>query len=341
MSHSTHLQILGTGSAFGQTRLTAEDLSELTGQACELAGLKAARYSVLHREYLQRTRNSAVDAVRQEGNQTPTDLAVQAAAAALAEAKIDAEQVSLVIGDCNTPLQSTPSEGQRVADRLGLKVAAYDVSGGGISPLQLSILSRWRRDRVAEYTLLLSVSTPTARVVYQGSEHRECWSQFSDAAFACVISTKHLGKFSVVDAEAIYTGLGNSALEATVCGSKEASLVIDAYEPLRLDRQAYIAQCERLMDEHTGRAIFKNKLHGAHCFLTVGEVCEGTARRIAERHDLVNFSSTFSEYGQLLGVGGLCGLSQFESKINSGDKLIVVDSTPGIISGYSVLIANG
>ncbi len=322
------VNILGIGTAVGQTTLTSADFEQLGGRSAQnLLSSGHSRRSVLGRDYLFQTKNRQLDAVRQQGNQSPTDLAVAAALQALSEAKVQPEQLGLVIGDCPTPWQSTPSEGQRVADRLGLKVAAYDISGGGIVPLQLAVLNRWKRDRVAEYTLLVTTFTPTARMQFDSlsGEH----VQFSDAAVACVISAKHPGRFRVVDADVQYNAGNNPA--------SKAALSIDAFLPLAADLELLRTKLERLSDECTARAIFKNKLHGSNFAFACGEASVGMSQRIAERHDIARYCSTFAEHGQLLSAGALFGLCELDRSLASGERVLLTQALPGFVSGYAVL----
>ncbi len=315
------LNILGIGTAVGQTAITD---AEARVFAAGSSSLKAGeiRRSVLGREYLGSTGNSDIDAVKIRENQSPTDLGVMAAQAAIADAGISVEQIGLVLGDCSTPWQTTPSEGQRVADRLGLKVPAYDLGGGGIVPQQLASLSRWRADKVPDYTLLISVSTPTSRINFRaGGDER--W-HFADGASACVVSSKHTGKLTVLDAESAFLGGAGK------------TLVIDQFNPVTADLTALRDRIESFTSDAVGRVVFKHKAHGPHVALAVGEAGVEMAARIASGHSISRFASTFSDNGHLLTAGSFLAFEKFKETLKRGDKVIFAQTVPGFVAGFAV-----
>lgn len=319
------LNILGIGTAVGQTAITdAEGRALASGASSLIAG--ETRRSVLSRDYLNDTGNSDIDAVKVSGNQSPTDLGVMAAQAAIAEAGISVEQIGLVIGDCSTPWQTTPSEGQRVADRLGLKVPAYDLGGGGIVPQQLASLSRWRADRVPEYTLLISVSTPTSRINFRaGGDER--W-HFGDGASACVVSSKHTGKLTVLDAESAFLG------------GAGRSLIIDQFNPVTADISALRSRIESSTSDAVGRVVFKHKAHGPQVVLAVGEADAEMAARIASGHSISRFASTFRDNGHLLTAGCFLAFEKLKETLKRGDRVIFAQTVPGFVAGFAVCEVN-
>lgn len=155
----------------------------------------ATRASVLPEEYILQTGNSDPAQAQKAALCSPTDLSYLAAQRALERAGIGAEQIGLVIGAGETPLETTPSEGQRVAGRFGLKVPAFDIVGGVESALlHLDIFSRWKSEALPDYVLLVYASCPTMRVNYkQGREG----AIFADAAGALLVSPRIRGKLSL------------------------------------------------------------------------------------------------------------------------------------------------
>lgn len=315
------LHILGIGTAVGQTALKKSDFEEIEIRGCTLSNGESRR-SALGKDYLAQTKNADIEAVKQEQNQSPTDLCLAAATAAIAEAGISAEQLGLVIGDCATPWQTTPSEGQRVADRLGLKIPAYDIGGGGIVPQHLSSLSRWRIERVPEYTLLLSGSTPTTRIDFK-SGGQERW-QFGDAACACVVSTKHRGKFAVIEAESLFHGGGGN------------SFVVDQFAPLAANVEEFSQRIEQLTSDVIAKAIFKHKLHGSHVVLACGEASAGMAARVAEMHSISRLAAPFAANGCTLSSGCFLALQEQRASLRQGDRVILAQALPGFVSGYAL-----
>ncbi len=319
------LNILGIGTAFGQTALEKSDFERLGIPNCSLA-VGSIRRSALHRDYLFLTKNADIDGVIQGTNQSPTDICLAAAKIAIAQAGISADQLGLVIGDCSTPWQTTPSEGQRVADRLGLKVPSYDIGGGGLVPQHLASLSRWRIDRTPEYILLVSGSTPTSRINFEkGGDER--W-HFCDAAAACVVSSKHRGKLTVLDAESAFHG------------KAEGSFVVDQFLPLIAKLDNFPQQLELLTADMCAKAVFKHKLHGAHVVLACGEASSGMAARVAQGQSISRFGSSFDDNGHMISAGCFFAYERIAHTLKVGDRVILVQALPGFVSGYALCEVN-
>ena len=182
------LFVLGAGSFAPEQLLTEQLLRELgvvpAGDGS--AGLK--RPTTLNLELLRTNKNGDLQQALQTASPTCTDMGEHAARQAIERAGISVDQIGLVLGDCATPVEVTPAEGQRVAGRLGLKVPAYDMySCNGICPTQLSVLSTWKRERLPRYVLCVSTNAPTQRIDY--SKGSEGW-YFGDGASACVLSAE-------------------------------------------------------------------------------------------------------------------------------------------------------
>jgi 3-oxoacyl-[acyl-carrier-protein] synthase III len=127
---------------------------------------------------------------------SPTSLALEAVRKALESSGIGIESVGLVLADTATPYQRCPSEAQRIAGEFGVKVPAYDTTGGvGAIPNFLATLAAWKPERVPEYVLCVSTNTPSQHVAYRkdGLASR----LFGDAAVALILSASHSRGFSV------------------------------------------------------------------------------------------------------------------------------------------------
>ena len=193
------LNIIGAGCAYPETVIDNQLLGELnpahkTAGVLERAGIETRR-SILPLAYIRETGNGDSWQASKVALESPTDLAVRAARQAIERAGIAAEELGLVIGDCATAFQSAPSEGQRVAGRLGLKIPAYDVfSGQGPVCQHLDMLSSWKEEVLPDYILCISSNCPTYRLNYRrGLEG----VYLGDAAAALVVSIKHRGKLAV------------------------------------------------------------------------------------------------------------------------------------------------
>ncbi|HMO01630.1 MAG TPA: hypothetical protein PKD37_03145 [Oligoflexia bacterium] len=191
------INILGIGHAFPENLISNElffDLASSAGNSKESEifqeeriSAEAARRTVLDIDYLRNTGNRDTWQSVHNMSDTPTNLAERAARMALERANLKPEDIGLVIGDCITPLETTPSEGQRLAGRLGLKVPSFDLSTPfGALALQLEALNMISPAKLPDYVLLVSANTPTTRVNYSRGQADALY--LGDAAAAVVCS---------------------------------------------------------------------------------------------------------------------------------------------------------
>ncbi len=126
---------------------------------------------------------------------SPTELGEQAIQQALAKAGLTIEDVGLVVADTATPYQTCPSEAQRIVNRFGVKIPAFDVVGGiAAIPVLFATCSKWRQDVDGKYIVIVSTNTPSQQINYQ-TKGEQC-GLLGDAAVAFVLSTAgaHAGK---------------------------------------------------------------------------------------------------------------------------------------------------
>jgi len=192
------LNLLGVGHAYPEAKLSNGELEILSGVEGSSYGVEsgvASRRTTLAWEYLKTTRNSDVTQAVHVASESPTDLAERAATLAVERAGISFDEIGLILGASATPLQTTPSEAQRLGARLDLKIPAYDLyGGGGDIALQLATLGAWKPAKVPKYVLCFSSNTPTQRVDY--SKGIEGYL-FGDGAAAVVVSVAQPGRFEV------------------------------------------------------------------------------------------------------------------------------------------------
>ncbi|MBX7143630.1 MAG: hypothetical protein K1X79_04195 [Oligoflexia bacterium] len=193
------LHILGAGAAHPAGSISNEFLVRCQS-AFDASWLEHqiginSRATVLPLDYILESGNLDTSLSYKVATASPTDLSFSAAQQALQRAGISPEQVGLVIGAGETPVETTPSEGQRLAGRFGLRIPAFDVCSGMESlPLHLDQLRHWRPEALPDYVLLVYSSCPTTRVNYkQGREG----ALFGDGAGALVISPRIGGKLQV------------------------------------------------------------------------------------------------------------------------------------------------
>ena len=204
------MYVLGAGASTPDTRITNSLLADLSPEYSaltirELTGIEN-RFSVLSSHYLTETGNEDPWKVVGGSNATPTDLSTKAAEMALSRAGITADKIGLIIGDCATPYETIPSEAQRVAKRLGIKVTSFDLlSSSAFLPLAFSTLAAWREERIPEYVLLVSACTATQRINYRKGSER---LYFGDGASALVVSLKIPGPLVVRESSYRASGIG-------------------------------------------------------------------------------------------------------------------------------------
>jgi 3-oxoacyl-[acyl-carrier-protein] synthase III len=118
---------------------------------------------------------------------SPTSLAVQAVKELLSNHGVAIEQIGLALGDTGTPYQTCPSEAQRVMGEFGVKTPAFDLVGGiGALPHALSVISRWNSERLPDYLLYITTSTPSQQVNYHHDP--DSAALFGDAAVALLFA---------------------------------------------------------------------------------------------------------------------------------------------------------
>ena len=192
------LNLLGAGHAYPDNVLSNGQLRELFGDK-EVSGEQlgiVSRRTTLPWEYIKTTKNQSPVEAQAVASETPTDLAERAATLAVERAGISFEEIGLILGATATPLQTTPSEAQRLGARLDLKIPAYDLyCGGGDLALQLATLASWKSNKVPDYVLCVSTNTPTERVNYSKGDEGFF---FGDGAAAVVVSRKNPGKYKVI-----------------------------------------------------------------------------------------------------------------------------------------------
>src|SRR5690606_9733170 len=97
----------------------------------------------------------------------PTILGAEAARMAIAQAGISKDDIGLVIANCCTPVQTTPSEAQRIACELEIVKPAYDVfTACPAFALHMDYLNSMKEEKLPDYILCVSTATLTQHVNY-------------------------------------------------------------------------------------------------------------------------------------------------------------------------------
>lgn len=195
------LHILGMGYSHPDSIIDNEFLEKLdigtTAEwIVEKIGIRTRR-STLPLDYIRDTRNVDPRAAREAATMSSTDLGERAARMAMERAGIDPSQVGLLICNCCAPTELLPSEGQRLAQRLGISGSGYDVfSACPAFALHIDYLRNFRESELPEYIVCIATAALTQRVNYNDRTDGAIWG---DGAAAWVVSPTHEGKLQVLD----------------------------------------------------------------------------------------------------------------------------------------------
>lgn len=322
--------ILGVGAAHPDVELSDQFLASIgitpTEQEAQIlarTGIRSRRVS-LPLEYIQQKKNVDVLEGRAVATTSPTALAVVAARQAIERAGITADQVGLLIGDTATPYQTCPSEAQRVAGGLGLKIPAYDIIGGVASlPMYLEILSAWKPERVPDYVLCISTNTPSQHVDYSGAALPAYL--YGDAATAVIISPRHTGKLQVVD----------SHIERR--GSLKTTSVVGQH--VSLDAGSLLPSAEVV--EALKKGILSDSARGAHDVVIAPQLYSGEFSSFENALGLSQGSlqSGTASSGYSLGASYGVALSAVWGSLRSGESVTMLHAGDGVCS-VSILRAS-
>ncbi len=336
------LSILGIGGARPLQIITNEFLREvhnafpgspekLEVNTADLCAAIRGRATTLPLDYILTTGNRDPFNSHRSALETPTDLAFRAAEQALTRAGITRQQIGLIIGDSSTPLESTPSEGQRLGKRLGIKVPAYDVWGGSSSfVLHLSVLANRKPESVPPYVMGASANVPTQSVCYGGhTDSRFFLPQyiFGDAAASWVASWQTPGRLMVRDAVFI----SKPGFSQQFC--------IDTYGFMALSPEFYVNQLADAYTQAFRLAFEKHPLDRARTKVVASFSHPGELSRLCDRYEIPihNRWLNQSAAGDSLGASPAWALSEHWEELLAGDTVLVACAGAGLSYGYAVL----
>jgi 3-oxoacyl-[acyl-carrier-protein] synthase III len=312
------LTLVGLGTYHPETCLTDETVQALTGTTKPNFIRTQARYSVQPLELLQENHNRDLKRSIAGSFISVSEMGERAAREAIERAGILPEQVGLVMAESLTPVETTPAESQRVAGRLGIKVPAYDITSGlGVLPWQLSILTRWRLERLPEYLICVATNAPTQRIQFGAGV--EPWV-FGDGAAAAVFTTKPSKGLSVIHSETFVQSKVPS--RATIDTLGFLTLPQHDLERAKEQGQKIRAVCEQLN-------------------ITPTVVCFSEAR--SDFHEVIcgNFSGRMMNgadlNGDLLGADPLTVVANSVEKLSSGDIILAIVASGYAQYGFSLL----
>jgi len=318
------LHLLGAGSAYPKNIVDNPLLRDL---GFNLAGLSAGvsqRHTCLSIDYLKQTKNVDPWLGKDALTESPSDLTLRAARTALDRAGIKPEELGLIIGETSAPLQTTPSEAQRVGNFLGVKIPAYDVASFSSALLfHLNVLSSWKKELLPKYVLCVSCNTVTQKINY--STGLEGY-YLGDSAAALVVGNAVEGKLVLSD-----SWYKTSILDYDL-------LAIEAYGSVKLSAD-FIPVLTGRMKEDLKLALSKSELkRGSFKFIgnqldseSLNKICEEFG--IAPDCNLKNLESC----GYGLGSSSLSVLADNWDKLGSGEKLVIAEAGAAFGHGFAVL----
>ncbi len=194
--------ILGTGSAVPEGVITNADLSELVDTSDEWI-----------------TQRTGIKERHQVGeDQATTDLCVQAAKAAIADAGIEAEDIDLLVLATVTPDQHVPASSCKIAAELGMtKTPAFDIAAGCTGFVYATNVAAqfiWS----GTYKKVLVIGAECLTRITDYTDRSSC-ILFGDAAGAVIYGTDHqYGELATCSIEA--DGNGYDVMHQRAGGSK-------------------------------------------------------------------------------------------------------------------------
>ncbi len=320
--------IIGVGAATPTTELSEQFLASIgltlggEGRALLSRSGVAGRRVSLPLEYIKEKRNRDVLEGRAVATVSPTALATQAATQALSRAGISIEQVGLIIADTATPYQTCPSEAQRIAGALGIKIPAYDIIAGSAAlPFYIELLSSWKADRVPDYVLCISTNTPSQHVLY--SDDALAAHLYGDAAAAFVISPRIKGGLSVVDSHI----RRHSFLKQSTTIGQHLSLSTDAMLGGDDVRGLVKEALQRAPKGIVPLSVIAPALYTADVESAVKELCGSDVR----------VDSGVRDSGYALGASSGLALSSMWDSVKPGQYVVMLHAGDGVWGGGILL----
>jgi 3-oxoacyl-[acyl-carrier-protein] synthase III len=195
------MYIISMGSAHPEGRFDNAFLEEINPECSaqwihEKIGIES-RATSLPLDYIRETLNKEPQLAPSVATASATTLGVEAARMAIERAGLLPGQIGLVI--CNTcrPDYCFPTQGQRIADALGVVGPSYDVmSACPAFALHMDYLHRFRMEELPEYCLCISTAALTQNVDFRDRTDSAIWG---DGAAAWIVSPRTAGKLKVLE----------------------------------------------------------------------------------------------------------------------------------------------
>lgn len=332
------MHIVSIGYSYPSTILDTATLREpCDGRYDELSshfGISTLR-SVVPVGVLREEPSSIPWARHKSSGETPSTLGAAAVRSALEKAGLTIHDIKLLLADTCTPLETCPSEGQRIAAQFDLKnekgesyfFPVYDVTGlAAAFPLHLETLLSWRREEVPQYVVSVSANAPTLTSTYERAIPE---TLVGDAAVALILSPTIKGRFAVLDAQSSFD---TSNGEMFINGIYDATRInYGDVAPLLLSQ----------LETQLHYAIEKHNLNPSALHIALGTLNSKDARELLVSKGIqsARICSASEESGYSAGSAPALSLAKLWDEVPPGDHVLMLSSGPGLSSGVVVLQA--
>lgn len=323
------LHILGMGYSHPEVDIDNQLLEDLdVGTTAEWILEKigiVTRKTTLPLDYIIETRNQDPRQALEVATHSSTELGLAASKMALERAGIGPEDVGLVLANCCTSRSYVPSESQRIAAGLGIRVKAYDVfTACPVFALHIDFINSLEEDSLPDYVLCVSTATLTQAVNYNERSDGAIWG---DGAGAWVVSPRKAGRLKVISS--------SYAADPSRC----ESVVVDSYGHFHQDGRAIrdfsvrqtvrmIKQLERDFELDWSKDVF------------IGHQANKTMLdQITRNRGIPNANHwhNVTEYGNQAGAGAPITLAMHWDQVQTGQKIAVAVLGAGLSWGSALL----
>ena len=325
------LQITGLGSQFPETKINREVIlngfPELAKSSYFEALADAKRFSSLSAKYLESTANQDISLAKSSSTSSPTDLGYEACMEAIEQAGISPEALGMLVGECPTPDEVTPSEAQRIALSMELKVKAYDCLAGSAAFCQtLSSLLNWKPERIPENYLWVSTGSFSQWINYSSGS---AGLFFGDGAGAVCISSNGPGIFSVKVAE--YFGLESS----------NPGVELGINTPIEFNPESFFEHLTASVEQCFQSAIPKLS-SASQTKILLNPLLYLVWEELTKRYELEPDSCLNKNYQivDCIGASPVILLKDQYSQLKKGEEVLIVLSGFGTACGYAILVKN-
>lgn len=197
------LQLHGLGHAHPENEITNKFLESLDiGTSdewiMERVGIRSRR-TAMSLDYLRETYNANPAAAMEASDESNAQIGARAARLAVERAGISLGDIGMLVGGGCAPDTASPAEACNISRELELEVPSLDVNSACTSFFAgMHVLSMMKPEKLPPYVLLVAADVMTRTVDYRDRSSAVLWG---DGAAAAVVSTRELGKASILGSE--------------------------------------------------------------------------------------------------------------------------------------------